>query len=543
MKLLVLCGVAGVASTLALTALGSAPAARTSLRAVVARAAGEPSGPPQHGGTFTMGLPSDVPTMDPAQAGYDFESWSMTVAIYSALVDYDKGLHLRGDLAQTWTISNGGKTYTFHLRPNLEFSDGSPLTASDAKFSIERILNPKTGSPGSYLFSGIVGAPAYSAGKAKSVSGIQTPDARTLVIRLSAPETYFLNVLAMPYARVMDPAQVAKYGKGISRHPLGSGPFMLKRWTPGQEIVLVRNPHFYQPGHPYLDEVDVGLNVNDQTRVLKFSRGELSISDIPSAAFAQLALNPKWKPYIVTNHDASTYYVGMKNLSKPFTSKLVRQALNYAVNKQRLVQLLNGRGIVSHGVIPPPLPGYDPNGKPYPFNPSKAKQLLKQAGYPEGFSTEIWTINDEQSLRIVQSIANDLAAVGVKAKVRAMDSSSFYANVSKKDRAPMFFTFWLADYPDAYDFFSSLLIKSSWGPTNSAYFYDPRVDRNVAAIAHSTDQARRVRIMRQTDRIVLGDAPWVFLYHTVTLNVHQPNVYYYIHPVHLWRFADYWIKH
>jgi oligopeptide transport system substrate-binding protein len=501
------------------------------------------SSQPSRGGTFKMALPSDVPTMDPAQAGYDFASWSMTIAVFSALVDYGQGLQLHGDLAQTWKISNGGKRYTFHLRPNLKFSDGSPLTSRDVKFSLERILNPKTASPGSYLFSDIVGAPRFSSGKAKSVSGIETPDTRTVAIRLTAPETYFINILAMPYARIMKPAQVAKYGKAISRHPLGSGPFKLKSWVAGQKIVLVRNSRYYDHSRPYLNEVDVGVNVNDQTRVLEFQRGDLSISDIPAAAYAQLAQSSKWKPYLVTNHDASTYYVGMKNLQKPFRDKRVRQALNYAVDKRRLVQLLNGRAIVAHGVIPPPLPGYDSNAKPYAHDPAKAKQLLKQAGYAQGFSTEIWTINDEQSVRIVQSIANDLAAVGVKAKVRSMNSSTFYANVGKKDRAPMFFTFWLQDYPDAYDFFSNLLIKASWGPTNSAYYFDPKVDRNVAKVAHSTNKSLRVRVLRQTDRIVARDAPWIFLYHTVTQNVHQPNVHYFIHPVHLWRFADYWITH
>lgn len=493
-------------------------------------------------GTFKMALATDVPTMDPAQAGYDFASWSMTIAIHSALLDYGRGLKLRGDLAQRWKVTGDGKTYTFRLRPNLKFSDGSPLTSRDVKYSLERILSPATGSPGSYLFSGIVGAQAFSAGKAKAVNGIRTPNPRTLVIRLGAPEPYFLKVLAMPYARVMQRAQVTRYGKAISKHPLGSGPFKLKRWLAGQRIELVRNTNYYATSKPSLSKVEIDLNVNDQTRVLRFQRGELSISDIPAAAYTQFVLNSKWKPYIVTNRDASTYYVGMKNLKKPFSDRRVRQALNLAVNKQRLVQLLNGRAIASHGVIPPPLAGYDPRAKGYPYDVAKAKRLLRQAGYPAGFATEIWTINDEQSVRIVQSIANDLAAAGVKARVRSMSSSTFYANVSKRDRAPMFFTFWLQDYPDAYDFFSNLLIKASWGPTNAAYFYDPKVDRNVARVAHSRDKAMRVRTMRATDKIVLRDAPWIFLYHTVTQHVRQPDVSYYIHPVHLWRFADYSVK-
>jgi peptide/nickel transport system substrate-binding protein/oligopeptide transport system substrate-binding protein len=512
---------------------GQAPAAANSL---------EPSGDPVKGGTFTMALASDVPTMDPAQAGFDFASWSMTVAQFSGLVDYDQGTKLRADAAERWEVSKDAKTYTFHLRANLKFSDGSPVTSSAVKFSLQRVVDPATGSPGAYLFADIVGASRFSSGKAKDISGIATPDARTVVIHLSAPTSYFLNILAMPYARIMDPATVKKYGKQISQHPVGSGPFVLKQWESGRRITLDRNPSYYDAALPYLDRVVVDVNVNDQTRVLEFQRGQLSISDIPSAAYQQVTGDPKLKPYISTNRDPSTYFIGMKNLQKPFNDVRVRQALNYAVNKQRVVQLLNGRGVVSHGVIPPPLAGYDKTRKPYAFDPAKAKQMLKEAGYPNGFSTEIWTINDEQGVRIVQSVANDLARVGVKAKVRSMNSSTFYAGVGAKDKAPMYYTFWLQDYPDAYDFFSNLLTKAAWGPTNSAYFSDPTVEGNTAAVAHSTDQAARIKTMRETDAAVFAQAPWIFLHHGVTQNVHQPDVFYNLHPVHLWRFADYWIK-
>ncbi len=504
--------------------------------------AASPLTSPVPGGNFVMALSSDVPTMDPAQAGFDFASWSMTIAVYSALLDYSHGLHLHGDLAASWKLSPDGKTYTFHLRPGLVFSDGTPLTSSDVRFSLERVLNPKTASPGAYLFGGIVGAKAFAAGKAAHVSGIQTPNPSTVVIKLTAPQPYFANVLAMPYARVMDPAQVAKYGKNISHHPLGSGPFMLQKWIPGQELDLVKNPRYYDAKHIYLNSVTVKLNQNDQTRILEFQRGELSISDIPSPAFQQIAMNPKYAPYIVKNKDPDTYYIGMKNNQRPFNNVLVRRALNYAVNKNRLVQLLNGRAIVSHGVIPPTMAGYDPTAQPYPYDPAKARQLLAQAGYPHGFSTEIWTINDETSTKIVQSVASDLAAVGVKAAVRAVDSSTFYSNVGAANKVPMFFTFWWQDYPDPYDFFSNLLTKANWGPTNSAYYSDPVVERDIAATAHSLNQASRVALFRQMNQVVFRDAPWIFLYHTITEDVRQPSVYFYIHPVHIWRFADYWIK-
>lgn len=497
---------------------------------------------PTRGGNFVMALSSDVATLDPAHAGYDFASWSMTIAVYSALVDYDQGLNLKGDLASSWTVSPDGMTYTFHLRPGVKFSDGTPLTSDDVRYTIERILDPKTASEGSWVFQNVVGADKFASGTASHVSGVQTLDPSTVTIELTAPEPYFLNLLAMPYGRVVKASQVQKFASTFSNHPLGSGPFMLQEWTAGQKLVLGRNANYYDPTRPYLDSVTVLLNQNDQTRILEFERGQLSISDIPSAAYVQITTDPKYKPYLVTSKDPDTYFIGMKTNQHPFDNALVRQALNYAVNKKRLVQLLNGRGVVSHGVIPPSMAGYDPHRRGYQYDPSKARTLLAQAGFPNGFSTELWTINDETSTRVVQSVANDLSAVGVKADIRAVDSSTFYSVVGDAKKVPMFLTFWWQDFPDPYDFFSNLLTKTNWGPNNASYYSNPTVEDGVAKTAHMLDQGQRVALFQSMESTVVRDAPWIFLYHTLTVDVHQPNVYFYLHPVHIWRFADYWMK-
>jgi oligopeptide transport system substrate-binding protein len=518
------------------TASGASPSAHSKAGAFV----GEPTGTPKQGGTFHMAIAGDVPSLDPALAGYDVASWAMTISVYSGLVDYGTGLTLQGDLAKSWSLSADQRTYTFHLRSGLTFSDRSPLTASDVAFSLQREVNPKTASPGAYLYSNIVGASQYGAGKTTTIAGVKTPDATTITIQLTNPEPYFLNILAMPYSRVMSPAQVTKYGKSISQHPLGSGPFKLQSWKSGQKMVLVRNPHYFLPGRPYLDKVQVDLNVNDQTRVLEYQRGQLSITDIPAAAFSQLALSSQYNKTMVTNNDATTYFLGMKSNAKPFNNLKVRQALNYAINKVRLVQLINGRGSVANTLVPPSLAGFDPNAKGYPYDPAKAKRMLAAAGYLHGFTSEIWTENDDQSVRVVSSIASDLAAVGVTVKVRAMTASTFYAGVGKVNQAPMFFTYWLQDYPDAYDFFSNLLLKANFGGSNMSYYYNAKVEAAINKLAYSN--LNRSAEITALDNIVRADAPFVYLYHSITQNLHQPNVYYYIHPVHLWRFADYWIK-
>ncbi|MCU1571122.1 MAG: peptide transporter substrate-binding protein [Naasia sp.] len=498
------------------------------------------TGPPVTGGTFHMALASDLPTLDPAQAGYDATSWSMVVAVFSSLVDYDEGLGVTGDLAETWTVSEDGLTYAFQLRDGLNFSDGSPLTTDDILFSFNRLLDPDTASPGSYLFSNIAGAADYMDGSADSISGITAPDKSNVVIELVEPQPYFANILAMPYARIMSEAQVKKYPEDISQHALGSGPFTVESLTPGQELVLARNPAYFIPGKPYLDKVQVDLNVSDQTRVLEFQRGDLSITDVPAAAYQELVQGKDFAPYVVQNEDATTYFLGMKNNQAPFDSAEVRQALNYAVDKDRLVQLLNGRGTVASQLTPPPLPGFDPDAKGYEHDVKKAKDLLAQAGYADGFSSEILTVNDEQSMRVVQSISADLAKVGVDVTINAVDQSTFYATVGAEDQAPMFFTYWLNYYPDAYDFFASLLLPENAGGSNMFYYSNPDVEAKIRELSSLTEG--RAEAIQALDAEVTATAPFVYLYHSITQNVRQSDVSYYIHPVHLWRFADYWIS-
>ena len=502
--------------------------------------ADEPSGSPVRGGTFTLATSENIPTLDPAFAGYDVGSWSMTISMFSGLVDYGTGLTLKGDLAQSWSLSPNKKTYTFHLRSGVEFSNGTPMTASDFTFSIDRIVNTKTASPGAYLFSNIVGAAQYAAGKSTTISGIETPNATTIIVNLVKPQPYFPNILAMPYARVMSPAQVAKWGSSISQHPLGTGPFKLKSWASGGNMVLVRNPHYFLPGKPYLNKVVLEQNVPDQTQLLEYQRGELSAVDIPPSGFAQLALNSKYNKTMNVNYDATTYYLGMKDNIKPFNILKVRQALNYAVDKTRLIQLLNGRGTVANSLVPPTLPGFNSKSKGYSYDPAKAKKLLTEAGYPHGFSTTIWTENDSQSVEIAQSIAADLAAVGVNAKVDALNASTFVAGEGKQGQAPMFISYWLQDFPDAYDFFSNLLLKQNFGGSNPFYYYNPTIQAAIGKLEFS--DTNRTQEIQALDAEVTKQAPFVYLYHSITEYVHKPNTFFYIHPVHLWRFADYWIK-
>lgn len=494
-----------------------------------------------NGGVFRIAFPSDVPTADPAHAGYDLESWSVAVSIYNGLMNYGHGPDLHPELAQSYSLSNGGKRYLFHLRHGVLFQNGRQFTASDVKYTFERVLAPKTKSEGSWLFEDIVqGAKAFQHGKAKHVSGFKVVNKYTFEIDLTQPQPFFIYKLAMPYAYIVPKEVVQKYGENFSHHPVGTGAFELKQWVPGQSLKMVRNPHYFKKGKPKLSEVDYIIGPDESKAMLMFLRGQLEVNSIPSQYFASTITNPKWKPDIVRSVDFDTYFIGMKNNMKPFNDVRVRRALNYAVDIPHIIKLLNGRAVKANGVLPPGMPGYNPHVKGYSYNPAKARQLLKQAGYPHGFHSSIWSYNDETSIRVVQAIQQNLAQVGVNVSTRPVSTATFAAQYAKKGQVPMFLFLWINDYPDPQDFLYNLFSKETWGTNNSVYYYDASVQKLLDRAQTEMNKGKRFGMYHTAEQKIVNDAPWIFLYHTITYNVHQPWVHnYYLHPIHLWRYEDY----
>jgi ABC-type transport system substrate-binding protein len=186
------------------------------------------------------------------------------------------------------------------------------------------------------------------------------------------------------------------------------------------------------------------------------------------------------------------------------------------------------------------MPGYDSNINGYSYNPAKARYLLKEAGYAKGFQTELWSYNDESTIRIVQAIQNDMAQVGVTVKLRPVSTATFAAQYARKDQAPMFLFEWINDYPDPQDFLYNLFSKETWGSNNAVYYYNPRVQHLLDQEQTDLNQTHRFSVYHQAEQQIIRDAPWILLYHTITYNVHQSWVKgYYLHPIHLWRYEDY----
>ncbi len=467
----------------------------------------------------------DVPTLDPA-AGYDVDSWMFEQMLFDTLIRYsDAGVNLVPDLATSWTAAPDSAIFTFHLRRDARFTNGRLVTSADFKFAIERVLDPKTRSKGMEYYRGIAGAADFAAGRAKSVAGIETPDPWTIVFRLNAPDPIFPHKLAMPFAAAVPREVVARYGEDFSRHVVGSGPFMLRQWIGGQRIVLVRNPGYFVKGAPRLDGVIEAIGVSEDLQWFRFEAGAIDLSAIPPAVFPYVVKTPRLNALTMRIVTMTTRYLGMNCRMPPFTDVRVRRALNYAVNKRKLVAVINGRGIPANGVLPPSLPGYDPTLPGYPYDPARARTLLAQAGYAHGFAATLWMPADQTMMILGQSVQQDLALVGVNLRLKPVAFAPFLEAIRQPQTVPLFFSGWEADFPDPANFLEVLLSRAQWGANNDSWFYDPRFDALLAEAAPIANPARRYAIYREAQRIAVANAPWVFLYFPVTWEIRQPWVH------------------
>ncbi len=471
------------------------------------------------GGDITVTYKDDITTLDPA-IGYDWVNWSMIKSLFSRLMDYEPGTAtLVPSLAESFTVSPDGLTYTFKLRQGVKFSNGREVVASDVKYSIERAVDPKTQGPGAGFFGAINGFAELTGGKATGLSGIETPDASTVVFKLSRPDATFLHVLAINFASVVPKEAVDAAGGDFGKKPVGSGTFILKDWTIGQKLVFEKNPSYYVKDIPHIDKITIEVGQEPLVALLRLQKGEVDIAGdgIPPAKFLEIKNSPDGKQMIVDGEQLHTGYVTLNVKVKPFDNLKVRQAVNMAINKERIVRILNGRATPAKEVLPPLMPGYDKDYASYPYDVAKAKALLAEAGFPDGFETVLYSTNTDPQPRIAQAIQQDLAAIGVKAEIRALAQGNVIAAGGTEGEAPMIWSggmAWIADFPDPSNFYGPILgcggaIQGGW---NWSWYCNADLDKRAVAADSMSDPAKsaeRVETWKKIFTDVMADAPWI----------------------------------
>ncbi len=501
----------------------------------------------KQGGQMIVTYKDDVSTLDPA-IGYDWQNWSIIKSLFNGLMDYKPGTtELVPDLAASYEMTPDGLTYIFKLQPGVKFHNGRAVTADDVKWSIERAVRPATQSPGQGFFSMIAGYDEVAGGKAETLSGITAVDPQTVQITLSQPNATFLHVMAINFSFAVPKEAVEEFGEDFGKHPVGTGAFKMTEWTLGQRLVLERNPDYFHAGLPKLDRIEFQFGQEPLVALLRLQQGEVDIlgDQIPPAKFLEVKNDPANAGMIIQGNQLHTGYVTMNVKMPPFDNLKVRQAVNHAINKERIVKIINGRAVPANQPLPPAMPGYDQAYQGYAYDPAKAKALLQEAGFADGFATELLAMNTDPNPRIAQAIQQDLAAVGIKAELKALAQANVIAAGGEPGQAPMIWSggmAWIADFPDPSNFYGPILgcggaVPGGW---NWAWYCNEELDQQAAAADAITDpakQAERLAAWRKIYGGVMADAPWAPVFNELRFTMKSERLggpdAIFVDPVHI----------
>jgi peptide/nickel transport system substrate-binding protein len=458
---------------------------------------------------LVVGQVAEPKSLDPhaATATNDFR---IAVNLYDGLVRFrDGALDVVPGLAERWDISDDGRTYTFHLRQGVTFHDGTPFDAQAVKFNFDRMLDENhpqhdTGPfPLAFFFS--------------AIKQTEVVDAHTVRLHLKEPFAPLLSNLAYPTGLMVSPTAVKKYGKEFGRHPVGTGAYRFAEWQSNTKVTVERNPAYWD-GSPKLQAVIFRPITDANTRVTEMLAGGLDLMvEVPPDAVAVFQRAGTFK--LSEQVGPHLWFLILNTREPPFSDKRVRQAVNYAIDKQALVtNVLQGTATVATSVVPAAFEwAYDDTLKPYPYDPDKARQLIRDAGADGktvGFMVAEGGSGMLAPVPMGTAIQADLAKVGLKAEIRTFEWNAYLAEVNQglAGKAGLAEMAWMTNDPDTLPY---LTLRSDAVPEkggfNSGYYSNPEVDRLLDQARRSTERNERVDLYRRIQRIVHDDAPWAFI--------------------------------
>jgi oligopeptide transport system substrate-binding protein len=443
-------------------------------------------------------------TLDPALVG-DSVSWSYLIQIHSGLVRLDENLAVVPDLAERWDVSPDGTTYTFTLREQAKFHSGRQVTADDFVYAIDRALDPATGSTTAKSYLG-------------DIVDRRAIDPRTLEIRLDAPKSYFLAKLTHPVAYPLDRANVESEERWFER-PNGSGPFRLSSWEHETKLTLLRfNDYWAGPAKVRQIEFDF----SPLPGIVLYERGDVDVTEVDIGSLDRVAepRNPLSRDLVVAPL-LSTWYVGMNAQTPPFDDPLVRRAFAHATDRDRLVRVFyRETRTAARSILPPGLPGYDPEVQAPPLDVPRARQLLAQSRYA-GRMPEVVLSVGTGSASTGEAIAEMYARnLGVDVGVREWGDE--FSSMLERRQVQMFLSGWIADYPHPENFLDILFHSRSNG--NYGGFASPQLDRLLESARVERDEARRAEAYLHAERLILDEAAAVPIHHETVRALVRPWV-------------------
>jgi peptide/nickel transport system substrate-binding protein len=463
----------------------------------VARAA-QAEGTPIMGGTLTMSLAdADVQSFDPIVPTDNMSIWTMLL-IYDQLIRVAAdGTSLEPGLAEKWERSQDNLTYTFHLR-DAKFHDGTPVTAADVAYSLNRVVSDPTST-----WAFLVG----------SIAKITPTDPKTVTITLKSTWAPFEADLALFACSIIPKAAHEQQKDQLFQKPIGSGPFTFVSWDKDQKIVLKKNPNYWEPGKPYLDQLEFSVLTDANARMLQFQGGELDIATtVPYSQIESLKANPD---VVVLQESVARFdYIGMNTKRAPWDDKTLRQAINYAVDKQQIIdRVLFGSGELATSYLPK-MAGRDDSLKGYPFDVNKAKELVAQSKGKGGFKAElVVTAGDPVSDQIGQLITAQMKAIGGEVKMVSLEAGAARQKVRKELDYDWQKGYYTTDIIDP-DELTAFAVQSDGG-SKAIYtqYQNPKVDELCKAAEVELDPAKRQEMYNQIQQMQLDDAPMIFLFY------------------------------
>ncbi len=476
--------------------------------------------------------PNAVTSLDPAFARSQSNIWAVG-HLYSGLVQLNDQLEVKPCLAKSWAISDSGLTYTFHLRPDVYFHDdpafpggtGRAVTARDVVYSFSRILDESVHSPGSWIFRG----------KVADQSPFSAPDDSTFVLRLRQPFLPMMGILTMPYCYIVPQEAVDRYGFDFRTHPVGTGPFKYRNWLEGEALALIRNDHYFETSAegeplPWLDGVLVSFMNDRKTAYLQLLQGKVDIITGLESSYVDDLLTPdgQLQPHhadklaLVKAPFLNTEYLGFNLQSlpedSPFRDKRVRQAMNWGIDRQLMLKTLrNTVGVAANaGFVPRGLPSFKPDKVAgYGYRPELAQRLLAEAGYPAGEGLPELVLNTTKDyLDLCTFITRQWEDLGFTVRIEMTESATLRQMMST-GQTPFFRASWIADYPDA-ESFLTVFYGGNPAPPNYTRFQNAEFDRLYELALGEVNDSLRYNLYHQMDRILVDEAPVIFLFYDET---------------------------
>lgn len=477
---------------------------------------------PTRGGVLLIADTLEAQTLDPAMAP-DIKSYRVLNCVCEGLVAMDEQTSIIPSLALSWEQSDEGRRWTFILRRNVRFHDGDICDARAVAYSLRRLIDP---THPQYRDDFPLADTLFN-----EVEEIQPLDDYRLRITLRTAFAPFLANLTHTTALILSPRALKTHGQDIDKHPVGTGPFIFDAWTPGESVILKANPDYWNDP-PLLDGLVFKAIPSNTLRFDTFRQGlvdaMLSVPPVDVTRIRQLS-----GALVLEQPGLNIAYMGMNTSLPPLDDKRVRQAIRHAIPKQRLVKLFyQGQASIANSPLSPSFQGRDDSPDPYDYNPQKARELLRQAGYPKGFQTQLWTREElgfivPTPVRLAEAIKANLAEVGIEARIKVF-KGKIYKRLLQHGAHGLFLWGWISTVPDPDNVLYSLLSSAnarSPSPQNLSFFSSPRLDHILLDARKTYDQKLRTDLYSQALALIREESPWLPLAHVRQMLALRPGVH------------------